>query len=268
LELESKPQVSVVVPAYNEAGRIEPTLKDLLFTLDLRAIEGYEMLVVMDGCSDGTPVTVTEAMNNHSNSVALVFPNRLGKGGAIIEALKQAKGDLIAFIDADGSVPSWELCRLLELTRDYDLVVGSRYQKGSVLLRGRPLTRVVLSRSFNVLTKLIFWRLSSIRDTQCGLKVFRRSLINSIGKDLLITDFTFDVNLIYSALRAGFKVKEVGITWAEKEGSKVSSGLAKQSVAMLFSLLRLRIQYSKIRETLSSGLFEKLTRPIYSWLRT
>lgn len=256
-----------MVPAYNEEERIEPTLKDLLFTLDSRSSNGYEVLVVMDGCNDGTLKTVTEAINNHSNTASLVLPNRLGKGGAIIEALKHARGNLIAFVDADGSVPSSELCRLLELARGHDLVIGSRYRKGSILLRGRPLTRVVLSRSFNVLTKLLFWRLSGIRDTQCGVKVFRRSLVNRIGKDLLITDFTFDVNLIYSALRSGFKVKEVGITWTEKEGSKMSSGLAKQSIGMLFSLLRLRIQYSVLRRALSSRLFGKLTEPIYYWMR-
>jgi glycosyltransferase involved in cell wall biosynthesis len=184
-----------------------------------------------------------------------------------MEALRHAKGDLIAFIDADGSVPSSELCRLLELARGYDLVIGSRYRDSSILVRGRSLTRVVLSRGFNVLAKLLFPRLFGVRDTQCGVKVFKRSLVNSIGKDLLITDFTFDVNLIYSALCAGFKVKEVGITWTEKEGSKMSSGLAKQSIAMLFSLLRLRIQYSVLRATLSSRLFGKLTEPIYYWMQ-
>ena len=238
-----------------------------MFTLDLRSTEGYEILVVMDGCNDGTPKSVVEVMNNRSNTVALILPNRLGKGGAIKEALKHAKGDLIAFVDADGSVPSMELCRLLELARGYDLVIGSRYREGSILLQERPLIRAVLSRSFNVLARLLFWRLSGIRDTQCGVKIFKRSLVNSIGKDLLITDFTFDVNLIYSALSAGFKVKEVGITWTEKEGSKMSSGLAKQSFAMLFSLLRLRIQYSRLREMLSSRLLGKLTGPIYYWMR-
>jgi glycosyltransferase involved in cell wall biosynthesis len=268
LRLENKPQFSIVVPAYNEIGRIEPTLKDLLFTLDLRSTREYEILVVMDGCNDGTPETVKGVIDNHSNATALVFPNRLGKGGAIIEALKHTRGDLIAFIDADGSVPSWELCRLLELTQGYDLVIGSRYQRSSNLLLGRPLTRVMLSRGFNVLVKLMFPRLCGIKDTQCGIKVFKRSLMNSINGDLLITDFAFDVNLIYSALCGGFKVKEVGITWTEKEGSKMSGGLAKQSFAMLFSLLRLRIQYSILKKTLSSKLFEILAGRIYFWLRT
>ena len=85
-----------------------------------------EVLVVMDGCTDRTAQVVKEIINHNPNATALVFPARLGKGGAIMEALKYTRGDVIAFIDADGSIPSWELRRLIELTNRYDLVIGSR----------------------------------------------------------------------------------------------------------------------------------------------
>ena len=78
----------------------------------------------MDGCEDGTPETVKGLIKNHPWITALVLPDRLGKGGAIIEALKHAKGDLIAFIDADGSIPSSELNKLVGLMDKYDLVIG------------------------------------------------------------------------------------------------------------------------------------------------
>jgi glycosyltransferase involved in cell wall biosynthesis len=266
--LESKPQFSLVIPAYNEAARIEPALKDLLLTLDLWSTEGYELFIVMDGCCDGTTETVKGVINDHSNVTTLVFPDRLGKGGAIMEALKYAKGDLVAFIDADGSIPPLELCRLIELAQRYDLVIGSRYEENSNLPKGRPLTRVLLSRAFNILVKLMFWKLYGIKDTQCGAKVFKRRLVNVIGRDLLTTDLAFDVNLIYSALQGGFKVKEVGIIWDEKEGSKLSHALTKQSFAMVFSLLRLRIHYSVLRSILSSKRFENLAGSIYFWLQT
>jgi len=258
---------SLVIPAYNEVERIVPTLKGLIETLDFRFKKEYELLVVMDGCNDGTTEAVNQLINNNSSVIAIVFPDRLGKGGAIIEALKYAKGDLIAFIDADGAVPPFELRRLADLAKGYDLVVGSRYAKGATLPKGRSIGRNLLSRSFNVLVKLLFWRLRGIKDTQCGVKIFSKKLAVSIQEDLLITDFAFDVNLIYSALRRGFKVREVGVYWAERDGSKMSGEMKKQCLTMLFSLLRLRIYYQFKKASFSRRLVNKLARPIYLWLQ-
>ena len=268
--LETIPQLSIVIPAYNEVGRIEPTLKDLMFTLDHRfkIKANYELLIIMDGCKDGTPERV-RALTKHDLSVsAIVLPNRLGKGGAIIEALKYAKGDLIAFVDADGSIPSNELNRLIKLTDQYDLVIGSRYAKGSVLPIRRSVSRFFLSRSFNVLLGLLFWSLHNIRDTQCGVKIFTRRLIEKINGDLLISDFAFDVNLIYSALFHGFKVKEVGVTWIEKDGSKLSHGFHKQPIFMALSLLRLRIYYSNLKKILDSKTLARIYGVLQVWLNS
>ena len=265
--LEEKPQFSLVIPAYNEAGRIESALKDLMFALDYQYSFGKnsELLIIMDGCEDGTPETVKALIKNRLGITAIVLPNRLGKGGAIIEALKYAKGDLIAFIDADGSVPTGELNKLIKLTNQYDLVIGSRYKKSSVMPFRRPVRRFLFSRSFNVLVKLMFWRLHEIKDTQCGAKVFTKDLIDAINGDLLITDFVFDVNLIYSASRHGFGVKEVGITWIEKDGGKLSGGLTKQILVMAFSLFNLRLHYSPLKGFLEARPFKKLTDTFYSW---
>ncbi len=260
-----KPLLSVVIPAYNEAERIETTLTDLMSSERPIFDGNCEVLVVMDGCTDGTPRIVRELITHNSNATALVFPSRLGKGGAIMEALKHTKGDIIAFIDADGSIPSAELRRLIDLADEYDLVIGSRYDKDSRLPRERPLKRTLLSRSFNVLSRLMFRNLRNIKDTQCGVKVFSRRLIDAIQDDFLITGFAFDVNVIYSSLAFGFKVKEVGISWLEKDGSKLSGSFAKHSFVMVFSLVRLRLYYSRFRKLLYSRSFESLSRFFYFW---
>jgi hypothetical protein len=93
-------------------------------------------------------------------------------------------------------------------------------------------------------------------------------LAKSIQEDLLITDFAFDVNFIHSALRRGFKVKEVGITWTEKDGSTLSDGVIKQSICMIFSLLRLRFHYQSKRKSVSRRILDKIARPIYLCLQT
>ena len=266
--LNVKPQLSVVVPAYNEADRIETTLSDLIFNDHLLFDRPCEVLIVMDGCTDGTPQIVEEMIGDNPNAVSLVFPSRLGKGGAIMEALKHTKGDVIAFIDADGSIPSAELRRLIKLADEYDLVIGSRYDRNSRLPRERSLKRTLLSRSFNVLSKLMFWNLNRIGDTQCGVKVFSRRLVDAIKYDFLITGFAFDVNFIYSALSSGFKVKEVGITWMEHDGSKLSGAFVKHSFVMAFSLLRLRLYYSRARRVLYSRRLGWLFALFYSWSKS
>jgi glycosyltransferase involved in cell wall biosynthesis len=266
----NRPQFSIVIPAYNEVGRIESTLRDLIFTLDYEftSNRNYELLIIMDGCEDGTPEIVKTLIKNRLGVTAIVLPDRLGKGGAIIEALKYVKGDLIAFIDADGSIPSGELNKLIRWTDNYDLVIGSRYKKSSILPFRRPLNRFVYSRSFNVLLKLMFWKLKGIMDTQCGVKVFSKRLIDVVNGDFLVTDFAFDVNLIYSALIHGFKVKEIGITWIEKEGGKLSGGLTKQVIVMAFSMFRLRIHYSVLRSWLDSKAFKELGKIFYIWSKS
>lgn len=263
--LDFKPQLSVVIPAYNEADRIETTLNDLIFKDHLLFDRPCELLIVMDGCTDGTPQIVEEMICGNPHAEALVFPSRLGKGGAIVEALKHTKGDVIAFIDADGSIPSAELRRLIKMADEYDLVIGSRYYKDSRLSHERSLKRTLLSRSFNVLSKIMFWNLRPIRDTQCGVKVFSRRLIDAIKNDFLITGFAFDVNFIYSALSFGFKVKEVGISWHEHDGSKLTGEFGKHSFVMAFSLLRLRLYYSRARRVLYSRRFGWLFALFYLW---
>lgn len=255
---DDRPQFSLVIPAYNEVGRIESTLRDLFFTLDYQFRFNTELLIIMDGCKDGTPEIVKSLIGNRFGVTAITVPNRLGKGGAIIEALKHVNGDLIAFIDADGSIAPSELNKLFRFTEDYDLVIGSRYVENSMLPVRRPLVRFFYSRCFNVISKIMFWRLHDIKDTQCGVKVFTKKMVDKINRDFLVTDFAFDVNLIYSAMCHGFNVKEVGITWVEKDGGKLTHGTKSQTLIMAFSLLRLRIYYSALRGLLGSKIFTKI----------
>ncbi|MCW4001453.1 MAG: glycosyltransferase [Candidatus Bathyarchaeota archaeon] len=266
--LDVKPQLSVVVPAYNEAERIGLTLNELILKDPSLFDRPCEVLVVMDGCTDDTPKIVKEIIGANPCAAALVFPSRLGKGGAIMEALKHTQGDVIAFVDADGSIPASELRRLIKMADDYDLVIGSRYSSDSRLPKKRSLKRTLLSRAFNVVAKLMFWNLHPIKDTQCGVKVFSRRLIDAIKNDFLITGFAFDVNFIYSALSCGFKVKEVGISWMERDGSKMSGSFGKHSVVMAFSLLRLRLYYSRARRVLYSRRFSWLFALFYMWSKS
>ena len=256
-------KISIIIPAYNEANRIGRTLRSIVSFFDKQGLD-YEVIVIMDGCTDGTDKMVLQMAESCNRIVPLIYPSRLGKGGALIRGFWQAKGDYLIMLDADGPTPPEDLYRLVLKMRDYDLVVGSRYIRDSRVLVREPLFRIVLSRVFNLLVKLMFPRLRNFRDTQCGVKVLRKEVLKRIGKDLFITDLAFDVNLIYSTVRNNFKVKEVGITWRHsEEGSKVK-GVLKVSVKMLLSLIRLRIYYSRFKSILESKPIQWISKLIYT----
>jgi glycosyltransferase involved in cell wall biosynthesis len=252
-------RISIVIPAYNEEKRIISRIQSLTRYFD-KVIGEYELLVITDGCTDGTPKIVSEYANDNPKVRLFDFPERLGKGGAIIEGFKLVRGNIIAITDADNSVPPEEIFKLVREAEDHDVVIGSRYTRGSKLPVRETFLRYFLGRSFNALTKLMFWRLRGINDTQCGAKVLKRSVVKEILGDLFITGFAIDVNLIYSAMRRGFKVKEVGITYTHVEHeSKVSKSLVKLMMGMLFSLIKLRLYYSRFRPILDTKTMRSIS---------
>jgi glycosyltransferase involved in cell wall biosynthesis len=260
VRLAVQPRVSIIIPAYNEAARLISRLEGIdNFFRDALGKGAYEFIVVTDGCLDET-VEIAQAYAKQSRNLkTLDFPRRLGKGGAIIQALDISRGDPVVLLDADDSVPPESVLKLIEATKDCDLAMGSRYVSEARLHARAPFLRFLLSRAFNVYVKLMFPSLRRIHDTQCGAKVVRRSVIDRIRKDLFITDFVFDINLIVSALQQGFVVKEIGIRYEHIEnGSKLSGALARFLLLMFFSVVRLRFYCSRYRRLLEVGGIDKL----------
>jgi len=255
-----QPRVCVVIPAFNEEIRIGSTLSQWKRFLDECYSGNYEILVVMDGCTDKTVYVVSELVKDSEGRITpCSYPRRLGKGGALIEAFKQSRSDVLFFTDADGSLPVGELHKFMGAVEHCDLVVGSRYFRGSDFASNLPLSRLLFSRAFNVLLKMAFPRLRPLHDTQCGAKAVHRRTLDLMGDDLFITDFAFDVNLIYSALRRGFKIEEVAIRYNHFEHeSKISRNLFRVSFAMLLSVIRLRLYYSRQRPLLQNGRLKRL----------
>jgi glycosyltransferase involved in cell wall biosynthesis len=252
-------KVSVIIPAYNEENRIINRIESLVKYFD-RMLEEYELLIIADGCTDKTPEVVSEYANDNPKVKLLNFLERLGKGGAIVEGMKRAKGDVVVIADADDSVPPRELFKLIVETRDHDVVIGSRYAKDSRLLVREPFLRYFLGRGFNALAKLMFWSLRGISDTQCGAKALKRQVVENILREFFITGFAVDVNLLYSATRRGFRIKEVGVEYRHVEReSKVSRALMKLVLGMFFSLAKLRLYYSRLRPILDARAMERLS---------
>lgn len=223
--------LTIIIPAYNEEQRIEATLQDYL---NYFKDQNIEILVILNGCTDRT-LDIVKSFNSEKINY-LDISEAIGKGGAIIEGFKIAKGDLISYIDADNSTKPLFLDHLIKNLGTYDGVMGSRYAEGANILTKQPILRRIASRSFRHLTRIIL-NLKYI-DTQAGAKVFKREAIHDILPQLTITGWGFDVNILYKLKQKNYKVKEVPIDWADHGESKLK--MRKAIPGMFKTLLKIR----------------------------
>ena len=233
-------KLSIIIPAYNEEKRILHTLEDYYYTFSTHFGNEFELIVEMDGCVDNTPKIVKEFAEGKSNVKVLEFEERLGKGGGIRKAFEVAMGKIVGFTDADDSTPAKEFLKLVKkIEKGYDVVLGSRWLKESKVFVPQPLYRRILSRGFNLLVRLLFGL--NIRDTQCGVKVFRKEVIDAILPHLQVNGFAFDVELLYLAHKKGFKIKEAPIEWHNDEDSTLD--VKKVVPEMFMALVKVRLKY-------------------------
>ena len=168
--------LSIIIPAWNEERIIARTLTRYVEFFSDKY--DFEVIVVMDGCTDGTLDIVGDFSGKNPVVRSLHFPKRLGKGGGVMQGFKAAKGDLIAFTDADGATSHEEMARLIESVGELDGVIGSRWLDGAVILKGESLGRRIASRGFNLLIRSMFFMPYS--DTQCGAKVFKKHVSRTL----------------------------------------------------------------------------------------
>lgn len=201
------PELSVVVPAYREGPRIHDNLLHLLSELDATGLD-YEVIVVSDGNTDAT-VSEAERVGSERVSV-LAYQVNEGKGFALMHGVSRARGDLIAFIDADMELDPADLGRYVTLQRaaGWDVVVGSKRHPGSQV--AYPTTRRAQSWMYQQLIRVLF-RLN-VRDTQTGIKLFRGDLLRAVVPLLAVKRFAFDLELLVVAHKLGYtKVLEAPI---------------------------------------------------------
>src|SRR3989344_7811527 len=175
-------KLSIIIPAYNEETRIGKTLENYTSFFN-KNLKNYEIIVVLNGCVDNTLEIVNKIANKNKTLKILEFKEKIGKGGAIKEGFKLAKGDLIGFVDADSSTSPEEFLKLYNNISDYDGIIASRWMKGSVISKKQPFLRIIFGRVFNFIVNALFG--FHYKDTQCGAKLFRKQavekIINNIG---------------------------------------------------------------------------------------
>jgi len=249
----------LVVPAYNEEKRLGPTLRSYAEYARTFYPDDFELLVVVNGSTDRTFEVAQAAAQAHPFIRSLNIPERIGKGGALIEGLRRSAGfDLVGYVDADGATGPESFFKLVELCGKVDCVVGSRRVPGAVIHQYQPSHRQLASKVFNFLVQL-FFRLN-LRDTQCGAKVIRQPAVEKVLSYLHIADMSFDVNLLYALKHAGCTMLEAPVEWTDHLGSTVR--YFRTSLVMFLSIVRLRLVYSPFYRWLEP------LRPIEGWVYT
>lgn len=230
-------ELSVIVPAYNEEGRLAPGLQQALEYLARRG-EPYELLVVDDGSRDATS-RVAESFAPQGVRVVRHERNR-GKGAAVRTGLLASRGRKVLISDADFSTPIEEIEKLERFLQDgTPLVIGSRGLADSQVRQRQPFYREMMGRTFNRLIRLFGVR--GIRDTQCGFKLARGEEGRRIASELKIEGFAWDVEMIWLARRRGYKIAEVGVVWVNSPDSRVDP--IRSSFSMLRDVIAMRLRH-------------------------
>jgi dolichyl-phosphate beta-glucosyltransferase len=214
-----RPELSLIVPAYNEARRIRQTLEAMRSYLAARGL-AYEILVAADGV-DGTREIAAELSAGDPRIGVFGSPQRQGKGRGIRLGVARARGRLVGFVDGDDKTPIEELDKLLPwLERGFDLVIGSRGMADSQVEVPQALYRRVGSRAFGLVLHTLLG-LRHVRDTQCGFKVFRGDVARDLFARQKIDGYLFDVEILHLATQSGYRIKEVGVRWRDDRDSRL-----------------------------------------------
>lgn len=236
--MRPRPDLSIVIPAYNEEGRLEPTI---------RAYAGYcrergrdaELIVVDDGSTDGTTAVVERLAGEFPGLRLIRLAQNQGKGYAVRSGIVNARGARILFADADGATPIGELDRLdAALDAGADVAIGSRaLQAAGVQVHAR-IHRRLIGRAFHLLVR--FTGVAGIADTQCGFKLFRGAVAHALFSRMRTAGFSFDVEVLMTARLCGYRIAEVPVNWVHQPGSRVN--LVTDSARMAGDLLRIRLR--------------------------
>src|SRR3989344_1185701 len=233
-------KLSIIIPAYNEESRIKETVE--LYINYFRGYD-YELIIIPNGCKDKIEDIVKGLSKKYSHIRYKVIKEAVGKGAAIKEGFKIAKGDLIGFVDADMSTRPRDFEDLIKNMGKCDCIIASRYIKGAIVKPKQKFTRIIASRTFNLLVNLLFDL--DIKDTQCGAKLFKNNVVKGITQKLDITRWAFDVDLLLRIKKEGYITKEFPTKWEDSLGSKLK--LKKAIPEMLLSLIRLRLINSRLK---------------------
>ncbi len=227
---------SIIIPAYNESERIADTLERIL-KYSAEQKWRAEIIVVDDGSRDSTVEIVRKYGEKNPAIRLLQNPGNRGKGYSVRNGMLNAHGQILLFSDADLSSPIEEAHKLFDaISAGADVAIGSRWLNTELQTRRQPMHRQLFGRIFNLLLRVVL-RLR-FKDTQCGFKAFTRPAADVLFPLQKIERWGFDPELLYLARHFGFKITEVPVAWAHREGTRISP--LRDGMHMFIETLRIR----------------------------
>ncbi len=216
------PHISVIMPCLNEAGTVRRSLSETARILSTQYDQRFEILLVDDGSTDGTWKVAKDAAKDIPQVRVARFPQNGGKGNAQRKAFYQSTGDVVCFLDGDFDIHPKHIIPFVELLeQDHtQVVIGSKRHPDSKI--DYPLQRRALSRAYEILVRALFGL--RVQDTQAGIKVFRREVLEQVLPKGLVKRYAFDAELLVLAHRLGYQIAEAPIemdSW-DKIGSAVN----------------------------------------------
>jgi len=234
--------LSIIAPAYNEEDRIGPFLEAYGRFFEEKYGRDYELIVVVNGSADRSADMARDHARRYPGIRIIEEPRAIGKGGAVMMGLREARGGLVGYVDADGATPPEAFQDLVDHIGDAGLIIASRWIPGAKVSPRQPLTRRIASRIFNFLVRGLFG--VKISDTQCGAKLMTRDVLDTVLPLLGLTRWAFDVDLLFQTRRTGFAIVELPTTWSDKTGSKLR--VMNASAQMFIAICRLRLLHSPL----------------------
>ena len=237
--MKPPPDLSIVIPAYNEEARVGPTLRNYV-AYCRRGKRRVELLVVDDGSLDRTSAVVNAVASEYPEIRLIRLAENHGKGHAVRSGVVNAHGKLVLFADADGATPLPEVERLeAALAAGADVAIGSRALHDTGVKVNARLYRRLIGRTFHGLVEAL--TVPGVKDTQCGFKLFRGPVAHDLFSRMRIRGFSFDVEVLMMAQHRGYRIAEVPVNWTHQPGSKVN--LVTDSARMLRDLFVIRGRY-------------------------
>lgn len=229
--------LSIVIPCYDEENRLNSGFAHYYSYLQKQKYL-WELIFVNDGSKDKTLALLQKLKNGKSNIKITSFNINRGKGYAIAQGIKSAKGKYVLFCDLDHSVPIETIESFFKsFQKGFEVVIGSRRVKGAKILVHQPLIRETLGRGFTLLVNLlIFW---GITDATCGFKAFKKEVAKKIFQKIKLYDWVFDAEMLFLCKKYNIKIAQLPVAWSDDRGSKVK--LKMDIINSLFGLFKIRI---------------------------
>lgn len=231
--------LSIILPAYNEMNRIEPTIRNYNSYL-AETNYAYEIIVADDGSTDDTVDLIKKLQTEIQQLKLVCCETNKGKGQAVRVGMLAAKGDIRIFSDADGSIPITELDKILEPIQSgkAKISIASRYLKGSKTVIYQPLYRRIWSRLANLFVQRLL--LPGIVDPNCGFKAFDGKVAERLFSQCVVNEWSFDLEVLGLAHKLNIPIAQIPITWTHDEASKGKLSHLPKEISNLF-IIRKRL---------------------------